>query len=96
MLHRPEQIEAKPPALGISRVDRAAAEHLRKKRMAHLPPRIRIAKHAAQIGHDRFVIRLAEIGERSASILRVGFREANPSPSRGVERSCLEGPGRVG
>ena len=69
MRHRPEQIEAKPPALWISRVDGAATEHLRKERMAHLPPRILIAKHAAQIGHDRFVIRLAEIGEGSASIL---------------------------
>jgi hypothetical protein len=87
MLHRAEQVEAKPPALRVGGMDGPTREHFSKKRMAHVPRRIRIPQHTFQIGDHWLIIRIAKVRQRPPTILGVRFRQTDASPSCGEEGS---------
>ena len=71
VIHRTEEVRAKPSTLLIRCVNRAPLEHLRKEGMAHLASRICIAQGAAEKGNDRLVVGIAKLSQRAPTILGV-------------------------
>ena len=86
MLHRTQQIETKPPTLRLRATYLAAGQHFCEKRMTHVPRRIGVAQHTAQISHDWLIVGITQIRKRIPSVFRIGLCQAHTGPPRRKKR----------
>ncbi len=96
MLYRSEQVGTKAAEITLRRTDRTATEHVGKEVVRQIARRIPVAQLALQEGVYRLVIRITQIRQRHAAILRIRLRTPHLRPPRGVKRDGAGGRGHAG